>query len=118
MLRRNPHYPEPNHGGFDAFVYEFNVEPRQALNLIRHGRADYAAFYGHDAASATAAQLGASGDALGLQFRLSPRPGASRAGRHGSSVGEFFGGRLSCRSYSPLYAGVELKRLCLSVGSS
>jgi hypothetical protein len=118
VLRRNPHYPEPNHGGFDAFVYEFNVEQRQALNLIRHGRADYAAFYGHDAASATAAQLGAAGDALGLQFRLSPRPGASRAGRHGSSVGEFFGRRFGCRSYSPLYAGVELKRLCPSMGGT
>jgi hypothetical protein len=118
VLRRNPHYPAPNHGGFDAFVYEFNVEQRRALDIIRHGRADYAAFYGRDAASTSAAQLGAAGDALGIQFRLSPRPGASRARRHGTSVGEFFGRRLGCRSYSPLYAGVELKRLCPSVGSS
>ena len=118
VLRRNPHYPALNHAGFDAFVYELNVEQRRALDLIRHGRADYAAFYGHDAASAPVAQLGAAGDALGIQFRLSPRPGPSRAGRHGSSVGEFFGRRLGCRSYSPLYAGVELKRLCPSVGSS
>jgi DNA-binding SARP family transcriptional activator len=118
VLRRNPHYPAPNRAGFDAFVYEFNVEQRRALDLLRHGRADYAAFYGHDAGSASAAQLGAAGDALGIRFRLSPRPGASRAGRPGSSVGEFFGRRLGCRSYSPLYAGVELQRLCLSVGGS
>ena len=98
VLRRNPHYPALNHAGFDAFVYELNVEQRRALDLIRHGRADYAAFYGHDAASAPVAQLGAAGDALGIQFRLS-RPGPSRAGRHGSASANSrppFG----CRSYA------------------
>jgi hypothetical protein len=34
--------------GFDALVYDFNVDERRALEMIRHGPADYAAFYdGH-----------------------------------------------------------------------
>jgi hypothetical protein len=110
VLRRNPHYPRPE-GRFSAFVYRFDIDERHALELIRHGRADYAAFYGHDASPRLAAQLGATGDALGIRVRLSPRPGATRA-RPGSRIVEFFGRRVGCRSYSPLYAGVELKRLC------
>jgi DNA-binding SARP family transcriptional activator/streptogramin lyase len=112
VLRRNPHYPRSNRGGFNAFVYTFDVDERRALGMIRHGRADYAAFSGSHDWSALAAQLGAAGDAVGIRFRLSPRPGASRAGAHQQRVAEFFGRRLGCRSYSPLYAGVELKRLC------
>jgi DNA-binding SARP family transcriptional activator/streptogramin lyase len=110
VLRRNPNYPRHDRDRFSAFIYEFNIDERRALGMIRHGRADYTAFYDHDA-SRFAAQLGASGDALGISFRLSPRPGATH-GRPGSRIAEFFGRRLGCRSYSPLYAGVELKRLC------
>lgn len=111
VLRRNPYYPLPNLTGFDALVYQFNVDERRALGMIRHGRADYAAFYGGHAGSTLAAQLGAAGDAAGVSFRRSPRPGANH-GKLGSRIAEFFGRRLGCRSYSPLYAGVELKRLC------
>jgi DNA-binding SARP family transcriptional activator/streptogramin lyase len=115
VLRRNPHYPRPNRTGFAAIVYDFNVDGRRALEMIRHGRADYAAFYGGHAGSTLAAQLGAAGDASGISFRRSPRPGATR-GALGSRIAEFFGRRLGCRSYSPLYAGVELKRLCPVAG--
>jgi len=115
VLRRNPYYPRPNRAGFDAFVYDFNVDGRRALDMIRHGRADYAAFYGAHPGATLAAQLGPAGDASGIRFRLSPRPGG-RSGGHQSRVAEFFGRRLGCRSYSPLYAGVELKRLCPVAG--
>jgi hypothetical protein len=111
VLRRNPHYPRPNRTGFEAIVYDFNVDGRQALDMIRHGRADYAAFYGGHAGSTLAAQLGAAGDASGIRSRRSPRPGTTHGAR-GSTIAEFFGRRLGCRSHSPLYAGVELKRLC------
>lgn len=116
VLRRNPYYPQEKRAGFDAFVYNLNVNARRALEMIRRGRADYAAFYSGDASSTLAAQLGAAGDASGVRFRLSPRPRASFAGRHPPSVVELFGRRLGCRSYSPLYAGVELKRLCRVAG--
>ena len=43
----------------------------------------------------------------GVHARVSPRPS-----RSGQGIVELFGRRLGCRSYSPLYAGVELKRLC------
>ncbi len=114
VLRRNPHYPRPNRVGFDAFVYTLGVDGRRALSMIRHGRADYAAVYDAHDASALAAQLGAAGDAVGIRFRLAPRPGAGRLQR----IGEFFGRRFGCRSYGPLYAGVELKRLCAVGGTS
>lgn len=115
VLRRNPYYPLPNRAGFAAIVYDFNVDARRALEMIRHGRADYAAFYGGHAGSTLAAQLGAAGDASGISFRRSPRPRA-KSGKLGSSIAEFFGRRLGCRSHSPLYAGVELKRLCPVAG--
>ena len=115
VLRRNPHYPRPNRTGFAAIVYDFNVDERRALDMIRHGRADYAAFYDGHAGSTLAAQLGAAGDASGISFRRSPRPGAN-LGAPGSRIAEFFGRRLGCRSHSPLYAGVELKRLCAVAG--
>ena len=91
------------------------VDERRALEMIRHGRADYAAFYGGHAGSTLAAQLGAAGDASGISFRRSPRPGTTR-GAPGSTIAEFFGRRLGCLSHSPLYAGVELKRLCPVAG--
>jgi DNA-binding SARP family transcriptional activator len=112
VLRLNPHYPRRSGDRFSAFIYNFNVDARRALDMIRHGRADYAAFYGGGAGSTLPAQIGASGDASGIRFRLSPRPATSRAGRHPARVAEIFGRRLGCRSYSPPYAGVELKRLC------
>ena len=115
VLRRNPHYPVPNRTGFDALVYDFNVDERRALEMIRHGRADYAAFYGGHAGSSLAAQLGAAGDASGIRSRLSPRP-ETTGGAPRSTIAEFFGRRLGCRSHSPLYAGVELKRLCPVAG--
>jgi DNA-binding SARP family transcriptional activator len=115
VLRRNPHYPLPNRAGFAAIVYDFNVDERQALEMIRHGRADYAAFYGGRAGSTLAAQLGAAGDASGISFQRSPRPETTR-GAPESTIAEFFGGRLGCRSHSPLYAGVELKQLCPVAG--
>jgi DNA-binding SARP family transcriptional activator/streptogramin lyase len=115
VLRRNPHYPLPNRAGFAAIVYDFNVDERRALEMIRHGRADYTAFYGGHADSTLAAQLGAAGDASGISFQRSPRPGAN-SGELGSTIAEFFGRRLGCRSHSPLYAGVELKRLCPVAG--
>jgi hypothetical protein len=114
VLRRNPHYPWRTHAGFDAFVYEFNVDERRALDMIRHGQADYAAFYGSHLRSQLAAQLGASGDALGVRFRISPRPGGPRR----SVVGELFGRRLGCWSYNPLYAGVDLKKLCPTMSNT
>jgi DNA-binding SARP family transcriptional activator/streptogramin lyase len=113
VLRRNPHYPLPSRTGFDALVYNFNVDERRALEMIRHGRADYAAVYDAGDASALAAQLGAVGDAIGVRFRLSSRPGGD-----GQRIAELFGRRVGCRSYGPLYAGVELKRLCAVGGSS
>lgn len=116
VLRRNPNYPRPERDRFSAFVYDFNVDERRAFDLIQRGHADYAGFYGHDIPSSHTSQLGAAGDALGIRFRLSPRPGAKGARRRRSTVGELFGRRVGCRSYSPLYAGVELKRLC-PVGS-
>jgi hypothetical protein len=76
VLRRNPYYPFPYRAGFDAIVYDFNVDERRALEMIRHGPADYAAFYGGHAGSTLAAQLGAAGDASGIRSRRSPRPGA------------------------------------------
>jgi hypothetical protein len=115
VLRRNPYYPLPNRAGFAAIVYDFNVDERQALEMIRHGRADYAAFYGGHAGSTLAAQLGAAGDASGISFQRSPRPGTTR-GAPESTIAEFFGRRLGCRSHSPLYAGMELKRLCPVAG--
>ena len=111
VLRRNPHYPRPNHAGFDAFAYTFGVDPRRALGMIRNGRADYAAVYDAGDASALVAQLGAVGDAIGVRFRLSSRPGGG-----GKRIAELFGRRVGCRSYGPLYAGVELKRLCPVAG--
>jgi len=105
VLRRNPHYPRPNRAGFDAFAYTFGVDARRALGMTRHGRADYAAVYDAADASALAAQLSAAGDAVGIRFRLSSRPAG------GQRIAELFG-RVGCRSYGPLYAGVELKRLC------
>jgi DNA-binding SARP family transcriptional activator/streptogramin lyase len=111
VLRRNPHYPRPSRTGFDAFAYTFGVDARRALGLIRHGGADYAAVYDAGDASALAAQLGAAGDAVGIRFRLSSRPGAG-----GQRIAELFGRRVGCRSYGPLYAGVELKRLCPVAG--
>jgi streptogramin lyase len=115
VLRRNSYYPLPNRTGFEALVYNFNVDERRALEMIRHGRADYAAFYDGHAGSTLAAQLGAAGDASGISLRRSPRPGAND-GKLGSRIAEFFGRRLGCRSHSPLYAGVELKRLCPVAG--
>jgi len=115
VLRRNPNYPLPNRAGFAAIVYDFNVDERQALEMIRHGRADYAAFYSRHAGSTLAAQLGAGGDASGISVQRSPRPGAN-GGKLGSRIAEFFGRRLGCRSHTPLYAGVELKRLCPVAG--
>lgn len=115
VLRRNPYYPLPNRAGFAAIVYDFNVDERRALEMIRHGRADYAAFYGGHAGSTLAAQLGAAGDASGIRSRRSPRPGTTR-GAPGSTIAEFFGRRLGCLSHNPLYAGVELKRLCPVAG--
>jgi DNA-binding SARP family transcriptional activator/streptogramin lyase len=99
VLRRNPHYPGPG-GGFAAFVYRFNVDPRRAVAMVRRGKADYAAFYREDDALHDVARAG--GDALGIRFR----------GAKGRGLGELFGHRVSCHSYSPLYAGVELTRLC------
>lgn len=110
VLRRNPHYPRP-HAGFDAFAYTFGVDPRRALGMIGNGRADYAAVYDAGDASALVAQLGAVGDAIGVRFRLSSRPGGG-----GKRIAELFGRRVGCRSYGPLYAGVELKRLCPVAG--
>jgi DNA-binding SARP family transcriptional activator/streptogramin lyase len=115
VLRLNPQYPEPSRDRFGAFVYDFNVDGRRGLDMIRHGRADYAAFYGGHDGSTLPAELGA---ASGIRFRVSTRPGASRAGRHPPRLAEFFGRRLGCRSYNPLYAGVELKRLCPVGGGS
>jgi DNA-binding SARP family transcriptional activator/streptogramin lyase len=115
VLRRNPYYPLPNRTGFDAFVYDFNIDGRRALEMLRHGRAVDAPVYGGHAGSTLAAQLGAAGDASGISLRRSPRPGAN-SGKLGSRIAEFFGRRLGCRSYSPLYAGVELKRLCPVAG--
>jgi DNA-binding SARP family transcriptional activator len=115
VLRRNPHYPLPNRAGFDAFVYQFDVEQRTALDMIRHGRADYAAFYKHDAASTLGARLGGTGDAAGIRLRLSPRPEATNRTPR-SSVAEFFGPRARCPAYSPLYAGADLTRLCHATG--
>ncbi len=109
VLRRNPYYPGATPAGFDAVVYRFNVDPRRALDMVRDGRADYAAFYDREAASA--ARIGATAEANGIRFRLSPRPG-----RRGASILELFGRRVGCRSYSPLYAGVQLKRLCPVAG--
>ena len=112
VLRRNPYYPRPNRGGFDAFIYEFNVDERRAIDMIEHGQADYAAFYGDDSQAVLAARSrAADGDSV-VHFRLSRQPGASGVAGRRSRVAEFFGRRLACRSYSPLYAGVELKRLC------
>ena len=111
VLRRNPNYPRPGRDRFGAFVYDLNIDERRALDLIRHGRADYAAIYRYDPRSALIGQLGATADALGIRFRLSPRPGANR-GQPRSRIAELFGPGLGCRSYGPLYAGVELKRLC------
>jgi streptogramin lyase len=51
VLRRNPYYPQPDLNGFSAFVYHFDVEQRQALDMLRRGRADYVALYGHDVLS-------------------------------------------------------------------
>ena len=34
VLRRNPYYPQPNREVFDAFVYEFNVDERQAIDMV------------------------------------------------------------------------------------
>jgi DNA-binding SARP family transcriptional activator len=118
VLRRNPNYPRPDRDQFSAFVYDFNIDERRALDLIRRGRADYAAFYGRDVRGSLGSQLGATGDALGIRFRLSPRPAATGVRPRGSNIGELFGRRVSCRSYSPLYAGVELKRLCPAGGGS
>lgn len=117
VLRRNPRYPRSDRDRFSAFVYRFGVDEQRAVELIRHGRVDYAAFYGHDASPRVAAQLGAAGDAVGIRVRLSPRPETTR-GRPRSRIAEFFGRRLGCRSYSPLYIGVELKRLCPIGGGS
>jgi hypothetical protein len=105
VLRRNPHYPGPA-GRFAAFVYRFNVEPRRAVAMVRRGKADYAAFYSEDDALQDVARAG--GDALGIRFR----------GARGRSLGELFGRRVSCLSYSPLYAGVELTRLCPTARAS
>ncbi len=113
VLRRNPHYPWRSRGGFAAFVYEFNVDERRALDMIRRGQADYAAFYGSDLRSTLTAQLGAPPDALGIFFRRSPPPGPGGPG--GEVIGELFGPRLGCRTYTPLYAGVELTQLCPTV---
>ena len=77
VLRRNPYYPRPNRAGFDAFVYDFNVDGRRALDMIRHGRADYAAFYGAHPGATLAAQLGPAGDASGIRFRLEARRSSS-----------------------------------------
>ena len=112
VLRRNPGYPQPERNRFGAFVYHFDVEERHALDMIRRGQADYAAIYGHDVLSGQAASLRAVGNGSTIRGRISPRPGVDRAGRHRSRIAEFFGRRFGCRSYSPLYAGVDLERLC------
>jgi hypothetical protein len=100
VLRRNPRFPHPDGDRFSAFVYRFDVEERQALDMLRHGQADYVAFYSTSVSSRLPGQLGAAGDALGIRLR------------HRSRTTEFLGHRVGCPSYSPLYAGVELKRLC------
>jgi ABC-type transport system substrate-binding protein len=111
VLLHNPNYPRPQRSRYSAFVYRFDVEERRALDLLRHGRIDYAAFYRDSASPSLASPLGATGDALGIRFRMSIRPEVTSE-RPGSRIAEFFGPRLGCRSYSPLYAGVDLKRLC------
>jgi ABC-type oligopeptide transport system substrate-binding subunit len=115
VLRRNPYYPQRNRASFEAFVYEFNVDEQRAIEMIKHGQADYAAFYGDDSRAALARLRAAAGGDTAVRFRLSPRPGVRGAGGR-RTVAEFFGRRLGCRSYSPLYAGVELKRLCPAGG--
>jgi ABC-type oligopeptide transport system substrate-binding subunit len=102
VLRRNPHFPDPSATGFDAFVYTFNVDARRALDMVRRGRADYAAFYGRRPSRRLVAR------AVGLTATQSPRRAAA-----GGDVTEVFGRRLGCRSYGPVYAGVVLKRLCV-----
>jgi DNA-binding SARP family transcriptional activator/streptogramin lyase len=105
VLRRNPHYSRPSRGKFEAFVYNFDVDPRRALEAIRRGQADYAAFYDDEIAASLATQLSSNGD-VGVRSRLSSRAGPGDVAANRSQLVEFFGRRLGCRSYSRLYAGL------------
>jgi ABC-type transport system substrate-binding protein len=116
VLRRNPHYPRPTRGKFEAFVYNFNVDPRRALEAIRRGQADYAAFYDDEVAASLAAQLASNGN-VDVRSRPSSHAGTGDVAGHRSQLVEFFGPRLGCRSHSRLYAGLNLKRLCAPRGS-
>jgi hypothetical protein len=115
VLRRNPHFPRRGHSGFDAFVVTSEIDQRHALDLVRHGRADYAAFYPpEDDGFKEASQLGATSDALGIRLHRSRRPGSTDTR---NAVAELFARRLGCTEYTPLYAGVDLKRLCVARGT-
>jgi DNA-binding SARP family transcriptional activator/streptogramin lyase len=116
VLRRNPNFRQPTRAVFGAFVYEFNVDERQAIDMVEHDQADYAAFYRDDLPTGLVARPGAVGGDSALRVRLSPRPRASSAGGRWLRVTELFGRHMGCLSYSALYAGVELERLCPAAG--
>jgi DNA-binding SARP family transcriptional activator/streptogramin lyase len=112
VLRRNPHFPRHAPSSFAAFVVTSEIDQRHALDLVRHGRADYAAFYPpEDDGFKEASRLGATSDALGIRLHRSRRP---RRPDTRDAVAELFARRLGCTEYTPLYAGVDLKRLCVA----